>query len=356
MTKVNLYDAVETCLQALDQGVDVESCLALFPALVDDLRPILTAAVQARSISVLEVPEEAVRRGRARLLQAAAQMREEKLSTPVVASGAFRLLTTKLFSSKSGFFGARFYRLALTTALMLAFLLTGGTGLVNASSSSLPGDHLYPVKRSWEGVRLFFVFNPEVRNELEKEFDLERVQEIEELYSEKRIARVDFQGAVQTRDGKIWVIGGLNIKVDDHTNGSAQIQPGSIVQVIGETDDGMIEAQQIILIATPGAMPGFVPGSTPTVPGNPMVLPTPRTIMPSDGIDSGEDSGDSPDDKPIIKPTEKPDDEPDKEPTKSPDDDSKKKPTEKPDDHEQKPTEKPGDDDHDKNPTEKPDD
>lgn len=256
MTTETLYDALEICLQALDQGADVESCLVRYTALADELRPILIAAVQARAAAVTEVPADAARRGRARVLQAAAEMREEQVTAPALP-----------FWRKKGFFGARFYRLALTTALVIVFLLTSGTGLVNASSGALPGDRLYPVKRSWEGVQLAFVFNPQTKAELEHKFDHERVQEIEELYSENRFEQVDFQGLVQSKQASLWVVDGLNIVVEDETVYVGEILLGATVRIIGETDDGVIKARQITLIATPGVTPTAIFSPTPT-PGN----------------------------------------------------------------------------------------
>jgi hypothetical protein len=82
MTQTNFFDDLENCLQALDQGEDVESCLARFPAQAQDLRPILAAAIQARSIAVTEVPEAARTRGKARVLQAAAEMRAQGKVVP----------------------------------------------------------------------------------------------------------------------------------------------------------------------------------------------------------------------------------------------------------------------------------
>jgi hypothetical protein len=165
---------------------------------------------------------------------------------------------------------------------MIAFLLTGGTGLVNAASASIPGDNLYPVKRSWEGVRLVFVFDKNARKELEEQFDHERLQEIEELYTEKRIAGVNFQGVVTQMNEKIWVVDGLNISIEHNTQFTTDIRPGASVQIVGETDDGHIKAQNIILLATPGFTPVFssTPSSTPTL------TPSPSETLGSDDNES----------------------------------------------------------------------
>lgn len=265
MTSLNFYDALEICLQSLDRGADLESCLVRFPEFSDELRPVLIAAIRARSISAKTVPVDVARRGKARVLQAAAEMREQKKAfVPVLP-----------FWRRGGFFSVRFARLAVSSLAVVIFLLTGGTGLVNASSSALPGDHLYPVKRSWEGVRLIFVFDEHTKEKLSHEFDNERVHEIEELYSEKRIAEVNFQGIVQEQKDKTWIIGGLNILIDKETSFSPNILPGSMVQVMGETDDGHIKAQRIILLATPGVTPSPFVTATGTSTSTPVPSATP---------------------------------------------------------------------------------
>lgn len=284
MTTDSLFDTLEICLQALDQGADVESCLVRYPALADELRPILIAAVQARTAVVTEVPADVARRGRARVLQAAAEMREQQIAAPVLP-----------FWRKKGFFSARFYRLAVTTALMIAFLLTGGTGLVNASNGALPGDNLYPVKRGWEGVQLAFVFDKHAKVELERKFDDERVQEIEELYTEKRMEQVNFQGVVQSQQNGLWVIGGLNIAIEKETVYVGEILLGATVQVIGETDDGLLKAERIILVAAPGTPPALIPTFAPP----PTAVPemTPESEEKPEESEDSNDSGKSADSK-----------------------------------------------------------
>ena len=263
MTNQKLFNALEICLQALEHGADLESCLALFPALAEDLRPLLTTALQARSGEVTQVPADVARRGKSRVLQAAAEMRENS-SAPVVRRW------------QHGWLANRFFRLGVTTSLVLAFLLSGGTGLVSASSSSLPGDHLYPVKRSWEDVRLMFQTNQTDRLQLEQEFEQERVQEIEELYTANRIAPVNFQGQLQTHSNGDWVVGGLNVSLNGNVTPEANLVPGVTVQVIGEADNGVIKAEQIILVATPAptATIKASPEDAPTVTLSPTGKPT----------------------------------------------------------------------------------
>jgi len=265
----NLYDALEVCLQALEQGASVESCLALFPALGDELRPVLESAVQARDGAVHDVPAQAMRRGRARVLQHAAELRERS------RAGSAPLWRRP---GRAG----RVVRWAVTTLATVIFLLSGSTGLVFASSNSLPGDKLYPVKRSWEDVQLVLIVDPATRSQRETEFEQERVQEIHALFSESRVAQVNFQGQVQAQQPGVWQIADLRILVDQESSVDGQVAIGSLVQVIGETEDGQIKAQRIQLLAPPAAAPTSRPSSTVTA-GR-----TPEVTEQGDGSNGGD--------------------------------------------------------------------
>ena len=129
----NLYEALEDCLIAIERGADIGVALERFPEMADELRPLLEASIRARSMASTEVPVEAMRRSRAHLLQHAAVMREAQQKP-----------------SRPGLF---FWRLGTALAMALVVFLSGN-GLVRASNGAIPGDNLYPVKRTWEDVRL----------------------------------------------------------------------------------------------------------------------------------------------------------------------------------------------------------
>src|SRR5919106_1567424 len=137
----NLYEALEICLQDVEQGADIETVLFRYPDLADELRPILQASVQARSMAVPVPSVEVVHRNRAKVLQHAAQLRE-----------------TKAKSSSRRMWFAPLRRVAVSLAVIAALFMSG-TGLVSAASGTLPGDNLYPVKRTWEDVLILFTFN-----------------------------------------------------------------------------------------------------------------------------------------------------------------------------------------------------
>jgi hypothetical protein len=184
--------------------------------------------------------EEAVRRGRARFLQRAAELRELKSQSRRHTLSAFQR-----------------FAVALTLS---AILLASGTGLVRASSSALPGEELYPVKRSWEGLRLFLAFDDDRRENLEFEFENERLEEVSELLAEGRRQTIRFVGLFQAVNGETFV-SGVRILVSEETRLPQQvIGNGAAVLVTGHTDaEGFVQAESIELLPADTRVPPGVP-------------------------------------------------------------------------------------------------
>ena len=222
----NLYDILEICLQEIENGADLEVVLARYPDFVEELRPILQASVNAKQMSVPGPSADMVRRNRAKLLQRAVEMREEK---PVMKN----------------WFPA-FQRLAIAVVLLMLFFLSG-TSLVRASSSTLPGDNLYSVKRSWEDVTLFFTFNTKAHETLQVEYENERLDEINKLFASGRPASVDFSGVISSQNGEDWRIANIAVRVSPQTKLPNQaLMVGMAVHVVGTTGgDGTVLAEQI---------------------------------------------------------------------------------------------------------------
>jgi uncharacterized membrane protein YgcG len=234
----NLYEALEICLQDIEKGADLESVLFRYPDLADELRPILEASAGAKIMAVPAPSPDVVRRNRAKLLQHAAQMREANVK------------------SSRRFWFASMRRLAVTLAVV-ALLFVSGTGLVGASSNTLPGDNLYPVKRTWEGVRLFFTFNPMEREALEVEHENERLHEVQEVLAEGRSTEVDFNGLVTSQNGNEWVVANVRVLISDQTELRDQgIGVGSPVRVRGITQgNNIVLAERISLLSSDEKLP-----------------------------------------------------------------------------------------------------
>jgi hypothetical protein len=150
--------------------------------------------------------------------------------------------------------------LAASLAIALVFLLSG-TGLVSASNGALPGDQLYPIKRSWESLRLFFVFSPEGREGLESEFEQERLDEISELLTEGRNETIAFAGLVTAQNSQEWSVSGIKVMVTASSRLPADpVSIGAPVMLIGHTNaQGFVEVDTLEVLGPGASLPPLEP-------------------------------------------------------------------------------------------------
>jgi hypothetical protein len=230
----NLYEALEICLKEIEQGADVDTVLFRYPDLADELRPILEASVKAKAMAIPAPSQDVMRRNRAKVLQRAAELREGK-----GRSQARRIWSVPL-------------RRALVTFMVVLTLFVSGTGLVGAASNTLPGDNLYPVKRTWEGIRLFLTFDLLEREALELEHENERLEELYELFAMGRSAEVDFAGYVTRQTGNEWRVSGITVLLSAETRlPDQQVTMGAAVRVRGQTQgDQIVLAERIELLSS----------------------------------------------------------------------------------------------------------
>jgi hypothetical protein len=236
-----LYDALESCLSALEEGETVETALAGFPEVRAELQPLLQAAMAARTAALTDAFEAVKLRGRARFLQNAAQLREARVPRRQRSIPALP-------------------RLAISLSLVTILALTS-TGLVSASSGALPGDQLYGIKRSWEDVRLFFVFQPQDRALLSSQFEQERLDEIDNLLAKRQAAPIRFSGLVMKLQDGTWLVSGIPVSVSALTTmPSGPVGEGDPVAITGVTrSDGVVEAQSVLLLQPGVSLPPLQP-------------------------------------------------------------------------------------------------
>jgi len=267
----NIFDALEICLSEIENGADVETVLARFPSLAGELRPILETSVKARNMVNADPSPETVRRGRARVMQRAAEIRESRVAPRKRVIPAFQ-------------------RLALSFS-MAAMLLLSGTGLLSASASALPGEKLYPVKRTWEGVRLFLVFDQQARTLLEDQFEYERLHEVNELLVEGRDETIQFAGVFMIVNGKSY-ISGVPVLLPSNILMPAS---GSAVVISGNTNpQGVVEVISLELLPDGSVVPVGKPVEVDTESGS-------DSGSGSENESSG--SGDASHDQPAVVPT-----------------------------------------------------
>lgn len=271
-----LYEALEEGLQAIEQGTAIDSIVARYPDLADELRPILEASSQARALTAPDPSHEAMRRGRAKLLQRAAELREAKIAPRRRVIPGIQ-------------------RFAISFLLAALFLLSG-TGLVNASASALPGESLYTVKRTWEDMRLFFIFDQKQRESLKVEFENERLHEVSELLAEGRHETIQFAGELQVVKDQYYV-SGIRVVILDSTKLPAEpLQNGAAVVVTGRTNaEGFVEAQSVKLLPSGTLVPEGKPVEMDTEDESPADSPSETEPTPEPGDDAGGDGSDNQD-------------------------------------------------------------
>lgn len=234
----NLYDALEMCLKEIEQGADVDTVLFRHPELAAELRPILETSAKAKAMAVPAPSEDVMRRNRAKVLQHASELRERR-SAPAPR----RIWSVPL-------------RRALVAFMVIALLSVSGTGLVRASSATLPGDNLYPVKRTWERLSLLLTFDPSGREALEFDYENERLRELSELLASGRSAKVDFAGYVTRQSGTEWRVSGITVFLSADTRLPGEpVVVGDAVRVRGQTQSGGVAAERIELLPSDSRLP-----------------------------------------------------------------------------------------------------
>jgi hypothetical protein len=223
--KTDLVNALETCLKVLEQGGTVEECLLRFPAFADDLRPLLEQSIVARRPGRSPIPASVVTAGRVRVLNRAAQFRQNK--QPLMRD-------------------LRSWRFAAIPLLVLVLFFITGNGFLAVSARSLPGDALYPLKRSVEGISLFLAPTSHIKTEILKIISTRRITETESLLSKKRVEAVEFGGQVSKQLADGWTIAGIHVQVTGETQMEAALAPGTRVHVRGQTQlDGSVLAAEV---------------------------------------------------------------------------------------------------------------
>lgn len=212
-----LYDAFEVCLSALATGVDLETCLALYPDLADELRPALQTAQRARLSAQADVPAAAMNRSRAKMLAHAGELRSKK---------------------KTFFLSGAFPRLALASlAVVLVFFLSFN-GLATVSAKALPGDGLYPVKLAAENISLRLAPSGVARQQLADDYQQRRTEEVRSLLAMGIERKISLEGVIDEVSPEQLIVQGIPVRLNANTEVSGEMVPGRLVKLEGTTQPG----------------------------------------------------------------------------------------------------------------------
>ncbi len=269
------FDTIlDDCLLRMRSGETLEDCLRRYPAQAEALRPLLEAAGAARRIHKPRMSAAQAQAARRRTLMAA---RQQFSGQPVSKSGISRYMAQIMHFVT----GKEIPNMKLSTRLAvlilaLAVVLTTG-GIASVSAHALPGDVLYPIKRTIENTRLLLTQDPVQRERIEAQLRAERAAEVRSVLQEGRTAPVEFWGTLEQTDQQTWQVGGFTVQVDANTQMAGAVQAGMLLHIQARAQgDGSLVAVSIAPAGTP------VPGVTATASPYPGPQET-NTPMPTQG-------------------------------------------------------------------------
>jgi hypothetical protein len=176
---------------------------------------------------------------------------------------------------------------AVIFALLLFLGL--GAGAVAASGDALPGDLLYPLKRSVEGSRIWIAPDYVAREELAARFAGQRRIEVQALLSLNRSAVMDIEGALTDVRGNDWTLSGLRVTVPPALWPGEPPAVGQRIEMHIEIKEQAVRALAVRLTPRDGlsggpGQPDLGNGTSPAEPGHSVPEPSaiPRGATPSD--------------------------------------------------------------------------
>jgi len=215
------------CLQKLDAGYSTDQVLAEYPDQAEQLSTLLQAAAAVRPAGqAIRVPASAQIDSRRRFLAKASQLKRRK-----GAAGFWAVLhfTRRHLASAA-------FTLAALALLLIAF----------GSAGALPGDGLYPVKLTAEGIGASLAGHSGDPLAWETNLDRRRLKEVAQMIANGRTGTVNFSGFLDPAEGSGWLVSGIPLVLDENQIRAAGALTGGYVEVKGNVNrDGQVEVIQI---------------------------------------------------------------------------------------------------------------
>lgn len=187
---MNLADALQECLLALESGATVEECLGRYPEFEAELRPLLRTATKLREAPHVAPSLQFKQTTRQRILNL-----QPPTPQPVVVDGHTRpaaaMSRWQRFSRLLGQLRLGPALAGVAAALVFLVLLTGS--VVSAAGGSMPDSPLYPVKRLTERVQLTLADDQIDQARLHLRFADRRIQEAVAVPSQAPTLVSDYQ-------------------------------------------------------------------------------------------------------------------------------------------------------------------
>lgn len=223
-----LEDIIIAALDDLDQGHGVDEILSRYPQMREELRPILETAARLSALTVRPSPE-ARNASRRRFLSQAERLRQ---------------------NGPAGNAPPPWRRFVYAFASFAVFLALLGVILIPPSGDAIPGDILYPVKRSAESVQLYLAPDEEKASLLET-YENERNREVYEMLEIGRDGRAGYVGIVKAIGPDRWEIGRITAHIDEFTEINGDPQVGARVEAHCLIKDGQVTAESLTVLEPP---------------------------------------------------------------------------------------------------------
>tara|TARA_B100001559_G_C16480234_1_gene613388 strand:+ start:80 stop:1090 length:1011 start_codon:yes stop_codon:yes gene_type:complete len=164
----NYNKILDECIDLiLHQDYSLDDCLDKYPEVRVELSQDLQLATSVTSKLKIDINEETKSKAKNLLIE---KFNNQKIQEPA----KIRLGPDKFIKGISSIMT----RWSSIAAAILLFTTVGTTSLVSASSNSNPDENLYPVKRTYENMRLRFTFDQERKNELRLGYSTKRIEEM----------------------------------------------------------------------------------------------------------------------------------------------------------------------------------
>ena len=221
-----LYVLFDQCLEELAAGTGLDEVLSRHPAEAAELRPLLEAALWAMLPAEISPPP---------------------LSAKIASKNRFLDAAQALEKKRGWGWFPRPMRMAGSVLLVLVVFLTSLTvGGSLVSAQALPGDPLYTVKRAFERVDSWLATSPASQLALEERLDSRRADEVQRLIGQGRQVDVRFAGFLSGSADQ-WLVAGIPLSTTSDENRRLERLTGTYVEVTGQTRTGIVAADEIQL-------------------------------------------------------------------------------------------------------------
>ena len=147
---------------------------------------------------------------------------------------------------------------------LLVICVVMSVGTVAVSAAALPGDLLYPVKRTVEQMNLMVIQSDEREKQYLLELAERRRAEVRRVLELQRQVSLQFDGVLQQYHAGQWSIDGIPVQIDPAAVTDAGIEAGDIVRVDGLATRGELQVLRIRGEEAPPAPADGAPTSTGT--------------------------------------------------------------------------------------------